>query len=797
MNPKIAKFFYLLLFLAASSVSTPLSAADPLKSEPAKVDPFAPDAFNKPAAFTTKKKTEVDVALISSVSTIQAGQPFEIAVEIRHPEHYHSYYKVDAYNLPLEFKLQLPEGFTHSEILWPSPKSGHNYNALTLYYENTQYFLTTITPPSTLSSSNVELSVNVAVQLCKESACLPQTKHSATLSLAVGSSAVENTTNASLITKAKDTLPHTSDEWSTKASVKNNQLILDIEAPLDLTNIDGLIFAPDTKIINFESEHTIEKTTNGYQLSVDLELDEGEALPDPLRGILTSTNAPISSNFKAVLISTALQADASEIKVQKADAIVADSGHNVRLDTPAEVAAMAELYDPSKKIKFITVDKIPDDLSDLSSLESAATDSANKTKNRGILSVLAFVFLGGMILNLMPCVFPVLGVKVLGFVQLSGNDPKKIKKHGLVFTLGLVVAMWILAGIILAIQASTGSTATWGEQMGNPIFVAIIIIFLVLFGLNLYGLFEIGTSLTGAGGNLQNKKGYSGSFFSGALTTLIATPCSGPFLGATLGIALSQPPVMAMLIFTVFALGIAFPYAILSFFPDLINKLPRPGAWMVTFKKIMAFPMIFTAAFFMRTLGQQTGTDGLWWFCMALVAFAFAAFTYGHWGTPFIKLKQRLILGYGLSALLVVGAVLMVKTSVNSEPPTSDTLSIGKGGLKWKPWKPGKVEHAKQKNQPLWLDYTAAWCSTCQTNKLIIFSNQEVIDFVKEHDIELIKVDMTLNDPVKKEDLARANRQTIPVNLIYPANPDRPAVLLEEAITPSQALKALKYALAP
>ncbi len=761
-------------------------------ADPSSVDPFASNAFEK----KTPAKTVADVSLLSSVSSVQAGVPFEVSIQIEHPEHYHSYYKVDAYNLPLEFKLQLPEGFSHSAIQWPVPTGGHTFDALTLYYEGTQHFLTTITPPATLSGGDIALKATVAVQLCNENSCLAQVTHEATLSLPIASVAKTDDKHVGTINTAREALPLQSKDWEMKADVKNNQLLLDIQSPLDLTQVEGLIFAPEKKIIDFESKHQVSKTDSGYRVSIDLALGEGVTLPDPLTGILMSTSQSLSNDFSGVFLTSSLKADASEVVIKKSNDIVADSGHNVRLDTPTEVAAMAKLYDASQKVKYITVDQIPDDLSDLSSLNEAAEISAKKVANTSIGTALVFVFVGGMILNLMPCVFPVLGVKVLGFVQLSGNDPKKIKAHGLVFTAGLVVAMWILAGTILAVQSISGTTATWGEQMGNPLFVSIIIIFLVLFALNLYGLFEIGTSLTSAGGNLQSKKGYSGSFFSGALTTLIATPCSGPFLGATMGYTLSQPPAMAMVIFTVFALGIAFPYAVLSFFPELINKLPSPGGWMVTFKKVMAFPMLLTAAFFMRTLGQQTGTDGLWWFCMALVVYAFAAFSYGHWGTAFTKAKPRFILGYGFTALLLTGAVMMTASVIKSEPPSSDTLTVGKGGLKWKPWKPGKVEHAQAKGDVLWLDYTAAWCGTCQTNKIAIFSSQEVIDLVKEHDIELIKVDMTLNDPVKKEDLARADRQIIPVNLVYPANPARPAVLLEEAITSSQALKALRYALA-
>ena len=223
-----------------------------------------------------------------------------------------------------------------------------------------------------------------------------------------------------------------------------------------------------------------------------------------------------------------------------------------RNESPEELAALAALYDVDSKIKYERLD--------------GSSGIGN------FWTALFGAFVGGMILNLMPCVFPVLGLKVMGFVEQAGSDPRKIRMHGVAFALGLIFSMWVLAGVILGIKAFSGNDVNWGQQMGNPYFVGAIVILLFVLGLNLAGVFEMGLFMTrlDAGGGGKSK-GYGGSFFSGILTTLVATPCSGPFLGAAMGYTLSQPPAIAMFLFTIFGLGIAFPYLVMAFFPSLIK----------------------------------------------------------------------------------------------------------------------------------------------------------------------------------------------------------------------------------
>ncbi len=353
------------------------------------------------------------------------------------------------------------------------------------------------------------------------------------------------------------------------------------------------------------------------------------------------------------------------------------------VDTPEQIAAMAKLYDPETKIKYEKLDG------------SSGTGT--------FLAALFGAFVGGILLNLMPCVFPVLGLKVLGFVEQAGNDPKKIKMHGIAFAAGLIFCMWVLAGAILAIKYFWGQEVNWGQQMGNPYFVGGIVILLFVLGLNLAGVFEMGMFMTRAGGG-EHKEGYFGSFLSGIITTLVATPCSGPFLGAAMGYTLAQPPAIAMFLFTVFGLGIALPYLILSFVPSLINLLPRPGAWMETFKMLMAFTLFAASAFFIRSFGTQTGVEGLSWFLMALCVIALAAFFYGKWSPAYVSKGKRFLWGWTVPLLIAGLGTWMYLESANLKAPQVASLDHG-----WELWMPGKVEQKLAENKPIWVDYTAEW----------------------------------------------------------------------------------------
>jgi len=222
----------------------------------------------------------------------------------------------------------------------------------------------------------------------------------------------------------------------------------------------------------------------------------------------------------------------------------------------------------------------------------------------GFSSILAFAFVGGLILNLMPCVFPVLGLKIMSFVKQAGEEKSKISRHGVVFTSGVVLSFWVLVGVLFALRETLGEDLGWGFQLQEPAFVFILSVFLLIFAMSLSGVFEIGLSLIGVGSKLSQRSGYAGSFFSGVLATVVATPCMAPFLGVAVGAALTMELLPAFTVFTSVAIGLSFPYLLLSVFPGWISKLPKPGAWMDTFKQAMAFPLYATVVWLLWTLAS-------------------------------------------------------------------------------------------------------------------------------------------------------------------------------------------------
>lgn len=387
---------------------------------------------------------------------------------------------------------------------------------------------------------------------------------------------------------------------------------------------------------------------------------------------------------------------------------------------------------------------------------------------RSLGSLLLLAFVGGLILNIMPCVFPVLGIKIMSVVNQSGEDRRQVVLHGLAYTIGVLVSFWALASVLLALRAAGGQIA-WGFQLQSPIFVFLLTIFLFAFGLNMAGLFEVGSSAVGVGSDLTRKSGLGGSFFSGLLATVVATPCAAPFLAPALAYALSLNAIPSLLFFTVIGLGLASPYLLLSLFPKLVGLLPRPGAWMESFKQAMSFLMFATAAFLVWTLAGMVDEYGLLKTLFGLVIVALACWIYGRWSVPF-KPQATRIKAVVLSLLLLIGGISLAWPE-----------SKNHDGLQWQEWSPEKVQTLRDEKKPVYIDFTARWCATCQTNKLTYRSKPLQEEF-KRRGIVTLKADWTNNDPRITQALADLDKAAVPVNILYVPGRKEP-VMLPEILT--------------
>lgn len=357
---------------------------------------------------------------------------------------------------------------------------------------------------------------------------------------------------------------------------------------------------------------------------------------------------------------------------------------------------------------------------------SFEVSSSEKSSGLSIWMALAFALVGGLILNLMPCVFPVISIKILGFVDSSQKTNTEISKHGWAYTFGVLVSFLILSGALLILRA-LGQSLGWGFQLQSPYFVIFMMILFFLIALNLFGVFEIGENLVGVGSKISKQKDYLGSFFTGILATLVATPCTAPFMGSALGFAITLPPIQSVFIFLMLGFGMAAPYLILSYFPAWIRKLPKPGAWMITFKKILAIPMLLTV---------------IW-------------------------------LGWVLSLQL----------------QSSDG---GKMEGAWVSYSETELSKYREEGRPVFVDFTAAWCITCQVNKKVVLNTEKIQLAFKNANVVLMKADWTNEDPVITKALAAFDRNSVPLYILYTKNKNTKPLILPEILTDDIVLNSLK-----
>lgn len=617
---------------------------------------------------------------VSEVTEIAPGETFKVAVQLKHPEKWHSYFvNPGVLGSSMEVKWELPEGFKASETIFPIPKAIDvkvgELDAVMYGYEGEVDFFFEITAPDNLEAgTDIAINGKANWQICDDTGCIMEDGQIA-LTIKGGAETVADSANAEFFSGPPLSKP--AEGWSFEVTEEEGSFELTATAPAGVSvEEDGVyFFSTDLQV---DSQSLQDAEVDGQTVIVyfgrnygeeDLFIDEGPVL-DTLSGVLAYQTADGES---AINVSIPLEPNpegedpANAAKTSKPAVHLA-----LKPATPEDIAAGAEVYDLESKPEVVNL-------------------SGKKEEKITFFTGLGLLFVGGLLLNLMPCVFPVLGIKVMGFVAQAGEDEKKIKVHGMVFGLGLLVAMWILAAVVISLGLK------WGDQLNNPVFLGTMIVFFVLMGLNLYGVFEIGTSLTSVGGDLQGQKGYSGSFFSGVLTTLVATPCSGPFLGVAMAFALALPNSLAFVAFTVFGLGIASPYILLSFFPALIKKLPKPGPWMVSFKQIMSFLLFATAVYFMRGYMKMVGDSHFNFFLFALVMIGMGAYIYGRWGLPSIPKVKRYVSGFGLGGVLVFGGLTWAYST--AKPP--------KEGLSWQEWYPGVMDLSRAKGRIVWVDYTA------------------------------------------------------------------------------------------
>jgi len=438
---------------------------------------------------------------------------------------------------------------------------------------------------------------------------------------------------------------------------------------------------------------------------------------------------------------------------------------------------VTEAKDGSRNGYLLNKAPLCDSVDVVSTQQALNQPTSRLTLFQGIL----YGFLGGLILNLMPCVFPVISLKIFGFVRQAGAKGQSIFQHGLAFAAGVFTWFFILAGVIVLLR-NQGHAANWAFQFQNPAFNFIILAIVFVFALNLLGVFEIylpGSATTGLS-RLGELHGLSGSFFQGVFATLLATPCTAPYLGAALGFAFGQSTTVIFLIFASVALGLALPYLLLSAQTGWMRFLPRPGAWMEWLKQFMAFPLLATAIWLLMILGSQRGLSAVVGALIFLLCLAFCSWLLGTFGQAGIAGWRRRLLTFASLGIIVVAAFFTWPTRMDHSE-----------AIAWQPYSRVAVQQALDAGKPVFVDFTADWCLTCKFNEKTAIERPAVIAAFRSQHIVAFKADWTKKNPEITEALRTFGRVGVPLYVFYPAGEPKAPVILPEILTESIVLKSL------
>jgi thiol:disulfide interchange protein DsbD len=673
----------------------------------------------------------VKARLLSEVASVAPGQTFNVALELDIREGWHTYWRNPGDSgQATKIVWTLPPGFQAGGIQWPTP---HRFELPPLvnygYDKQVLHVVPIGVPRDFVPGAHLDLRAKVSWLVCAD-VCIPE---NADLQLSVptstSSGAVDPASEA-LFAAARSELPIAAPASS--AQVQGDQLVLtlgkDWGATLD--QITSLSFFPyDDGAIAYAAPQTLTRTAGGIALAMKL-----------------GDQPPTNGHLRGLLVATEQRAGPTQSGAQT---------QSVPLEIDAALAIPAGAT-ANAGPQFVPLHAAPG-----APTTTGAPAAPAAPAELGTWLLLAM--LGGLVLNLMPCVFPVLSIKAIGLVEQAKKHPAAVRAKGLVFAAGVIGSLLALAGVLLALRAG-GEQIGWGFQLQSPLFVTIMVYLLLAVGLNLSGVFEVGGSLAGIGDGLTQGDSYHAAFFTGVLTTLVATPCTAPFMATAVAAALTQPPIVALSIFAALGFGLALPYLLLSFAPWLRRLLPRPGAWMDTLKQVFAFPMYASAAWLLWVLAQQTAVFGLAAALAGAILIGLAAWAYQkskHSGVT----GQRAAVATALIALLMAIA-LPVQVARTAVAPTVAAVDAG-----WQAYDAARVAALTAAGKPVLVNFTASWCLTCLVNERNAFGDSAVQAVFRDKGVTLVKGDWTNRDPAITKALAAFGRAGVPLYVVYNAKP--------------------------
>ncbi|MBT5923357.1 MAG: thiol:disulfide interchange protein [Cellvibrionales bacterium] len=701
---------------------------------------------NTPVFGEQKAAAHIKVGLVSEQGYLVAGETAQLALRLLPDEGWHTYWKNPGdTGLPTRVIWQLPEQFRAGDLEWPVPERIDYQGAVNFGYHGETWLPVSISVPVSIASGainsqgEITLSATAKWLICKD-VCIPG-KAELQLVLPLRDRAqanIQEPVSHPLFDEARSKIPR-------------------------LIYTSNAAYAVDEQI----------------DIAVALNaLPAFDRLPQVFIG-----NAGIVDNFDQPSIKIA--ADQLHISAKK-DYYLEEAPEllSVLLVTPAEGGQPQAIeFTARKKAALAIVDN-----SLVNEVASSNTASAETSAPISIFYALLLAVVGGLILNAMPCVFPVLSLKIVSLVESGNHNSIERRRHGIAYTAGVILSFLLIAGLLIALRFA-GEQIGWGFQLQSPWFIAFLVYLLFVLGLSLSGFIELGSSLQNLGAGLGNKERSSsdwrGSFFTGVLATVVATPCTAPFMGTAMGFALGQSAVVALLIFAAMGLGLALPFLLIAFIPFLANALPKPGNWMVRLKEFLAFPIYLTVIWLLWVFSRQTGGDAVALMLVGLVLVALALWIWRQ-----TQFRDDAFMSRAVAAFILVAAIGLALYAASVERNDVVLTDIATVESDAQEYTPERLQQALDNGEAVFVNMTADWCITCKVNERIALGTNKVKSAFAAQSITYLKGDWTNSDPVITEYLATFSRNGVPLYVYY--EPGKTAIVLPQILTPSIVIDAIR-----
>ncbi|MEP3653874.1 MAG: thioredoxin family protein [Litorimonas sp.] len=643
---------------------------------------------------------KVTASIVSSHDSVAPEQEFYVALRTTLDEGWHTYWRNPGDSgEPVQISWDLPEGVTAGGISWPLPRPIPTGPIVNYGFEGTPLFPVKFTvSPDVETGANITITSTFYYLVCEE-ICIPE-QGSASLTIVIGEPA-EDARWSSEIEAALIASPK-------RGTVEGAIEKIGDKVELSFLNLpegdfsEAYFFPYDQGVLGHSTPQIVTRGEAGLRLTSTADFVWETSLPESFEGVLTYEQGGQLS------------------------------GTNVNLKVGES------LNTGTTSLPIIAISEV------------------------NLWTAIIGALIGGLILNLMPCVFPVISIKALSIAKSAHGERRAIRREAWLYTAGVMVTFLLLTLVLLALKAG-GAEIGWGFQLQSPKMVAALAVLLFVIGLNLLGAFDFGGGLQNAGQNLTQKSGAAGSFFTGALAVIVATPCTAPMMAGAVGYALAAPAVITLAVFMALAIGFALPFLVIAYVPGLLSKLPKPGPWMARFKEVLSFPMFAAAIWLVWVLSLQAGEGGVLVVLSAMLAVAIAIWCF----------KRRSLIAKVIGAVSVLVALILPLSISNA----ANSASVVSTELKGEAWSPARVADLQAEGRPIFVDFTAAWCVTCKVNEKLVLNTSKTQKLFEETNTAFLIADWTNKDDVIAAELAKYGRAGVPLYLVYSNNSVTPVIL--------------------